>query len=349
MEALTFSRPLFLLALVLAVAAGLGQLYLLRWQRRALARFGGPSRGRFLWVFRSEARWGLKGALLMMALALVGFALGGPQLGHEATPISRQGIDLLLALDVSTSMAAQDVPPSRLEVAKRALGRLLDRLREDRVGVVLFAGGGQLRFPLTTDLGAAKALLAHLYGGALLSQGTAIGEAIREGMRAFGSEPGSPGRPGRTRVLVIVSDGEDQGSEPLGAAREAAERGATIFTLGVGTREGGPIPLRGAKGESQGFKKDASGQTVHTALDEATLRQIAAASGGAYYRLSPNAVEVDQLLTDLARLQRMEIATESLHRPIERYPLFALAAFALLVVESFLSTRAVPRSPEGSP
>lgn len=273
-----FRNPHYLWWLLPALGAWAALSYWGRRRRRELERaLGSPetlarliapeTAGRRLWSAR------LEGA----ALALCLVALAAPQWGVELVETQSRAHNVMIAVDVSESMAAEDLAPSRLERARLELASLLDELRGQRVGIIAFAGQAVTVCPLTADVEAARQLLRTLSPGMIPTPGTAIGDAIREASTVLDRAPAP-------RALVILSDGEDHKSDPEGAARQAASVGVRILGIGVGTPEGGPIPLRGPGGALEGYKKDKSGRTVVSRLGEKTLQSVAALTGGAYLR-----------------------------------------------------------------
>ncbi len=290
-----------------AVGAALGRA-------ETLGRVGGDAgRG------RSTSRW-----LRLGALACLTLALAGPQWGVELVRTRSASRQVVVAVDVSLSMNTPDVAPSRLERAKSSLSLLLDQLRGARVGVVAFAGDAQVVCPLTTDVDAAKELLSALDVGAVPVPGTAIGTALRVSADLLDKFSGA-------RSVVLLTDGEDHHSDPLGAARELAARGVTVYSVGIGTPEGEPIPVG-----SGGYKKDSHGATVISRLGQSTLAEIAQITGGRYYRSSPGEDEIADIATRLnaAASGRGPSGVATRWQNRFRWPL--TAAFALLLAELLL-------------
>ncbi|HAZ08230.1 MAG TPA: hypothetical protein DCZ01_06860 [Elusimicrobia bacterium] len=229
----------------------------------------------------------LAARLRLAALALLLAALAGPQWGVELMETRGSARQVVVAVDVSLSMLAQDAKPSRLERAKKSLSLLLESMRGERVGVVAFAGAAHVVCPLTHDVEAAKQILEALDGGAVPTPGTEIGSAIRAASAMAGRFTGA-------KTVVLLTDGEDHRSDPLGAAREAAAAGVRVFAVGIGTAEGEPIPLEGG-----GYKKDQKGGTVISRLGEETLARVAQATGGGYYRSSPGMDEISEIVAKI--------------------------------------------------
>lgn len=231
---------------------------------------------------RRAARW-----LRIGTIAFLFAALAGPQWGVDLVETRAAARQIVVAVDVSLSMQTPDVKPTRLERAKSSLSLLIDQLAGERIAVVAFAGDAQIICPLTGDLDAAKQLLSALEVGAIPVPGTAIGSAIRLSSALLGRYPGS-------KSVVLLTDGEDHHSDPVGAAKEAAAAGVKLYAIGIGTTEGEPIPIEGG-----GYKKDAHGSTVVSKLGESTLAQAAQATGGAYYRSSPGEDEISDIVSKI--------------------------------------------------
>lgn len=257
------------LVLLLLVAAS-------RMHERRLGRFAVPaSWALFLNPLTSRQKW-FKRGLLLVALACIVLSLARPRWGFQWRDVKRRGVDIIVALDVSRSMMAADISPNRLQRAQREIIDLLRLLKGDRIGLVAFAGSAFLQCPLTVDYGAAELFLGEMGPDMFSQQGTSLGDAIRVALKAL--EQGSPDDT-HARAIILITDGEDQGSDPLGAAEEAAKKGVPIFAIGLGAPEGAPIPEEGG-----GFKKDNAGRVVVSKLDESLLKDIAAKTGGLYVR-----------------------------------------------------------------
>lgn len=286
-------------------------------------------------------RW--KYALVLLASAFVILALARPQWGKEMELVRREGLDIVVAIDVSASMLAADMPPSRLEKAKSETASLIDLLKGDRIGLVVFSGDAFVQCPLTLDYSAAKMFLSDIDYGSVPKPGTALGEAIRTAVGAFVQKER------KHKVLLVITDGEDtQESDPMSAVEEARKAGVVIYTIGVGTPAGEPIPLRNAAGQAVGYKKDESGQVVMSRLDEATLQEAALKTGGKYYRATSGELELDKIFDDISKMERKELTGQFMTRWEERFGWLLAAAFALLGVEFLLSERRRMRQAVGT-
>lgn len=325
---MTFQHPEFLIALILVPLAGLFLYWASRQRRQVLSRLGDLALIHRLsdtvnWQGR---RW--RHLLWLAALGLLIFSIARPQWGSEVQEIEQEGLQVMVALDVSQSMLAEDVKPSRLDRAKLEISDLTQQLRGDEIGVVLFSGAAFVQVPLTSDYVTALNYLKNAGPSAISRPGTVIGDAIRMATEAFDPKLSSQ------KVLVIMTDGEDVESEPLGMAQAAAEQGVLIYTIGFGTPEGETVPQTDATGRVVGVKQDAEGNPVISKMNEETLQQIAEIGGGNYYRATTEGSELASLLAELDGLQRAELQSRQAVRKFEHYqPFLALALAALLVAE----------------
>ncbi|MBI3298325.1 MAG: VWA domain-containing protein [Elusimicrobia bacterium] len=274
------------------------------------------------------------------ALVLILVALAGPQWGVELREAKVKTSQAVIAVDISLSMLAEDVKPNRLERAKRTLSLVLDGLSGTRVGVVAFAGDAFTQCPMTTDLAAARSLIRRLEAGKLPRQGSSLARAVEHGAAMLARYPGR-------KAVVLVTDGEERGGDSAAAARAAAEAGVSLVVLGVGTPEGAPIPLKDPEGRTSGYKKDRAGQTVVSRLGESGLGQLAAATRGAYWRLSNDEAEVQGVLRALRETDASEAAVGGGTRYKNRYRFPLAAAVLLLFVELLLPEVPRPRRAAG--
>ncbi|MEP6822589.1 MAG: VWA domain-containing protein [Chthoniobacterales bacterium] len=318
----------------LLVIPALGLLFMRAEQRSAarLKEFVAPKLLPTLGATVNHFRRTLRFVLLLLGLALVIVALAKPRYGYDYEEVKRKGLDLLLAIDTSRSMLANDVPPNRLQSVKLTAQDLISELRGDRVGVIAFAGRAFLQAPLTIDYDAAVTALNELDTDIIPEGGTNISEAISLAVKTFGKSAIG------NRALIIFTDGEELQGEASKMAKEASDAGVRIFTIGIGTPEGSLIPLPG-QGGGTAFVKDSNGQVVKSKLDETRLREIAQATGGTFLPLGKGPATMRKLYDDgLTQLQAGEIDTKMSRQPIERYQwplggaLLALAA-SLLVSE----------------
>ena len=303
-----------------------------RWRKRALKRFGDLKLMPVLMPHYSGGNPLLKFIILLIAFVFLVVGISDPQVGSRLEKVKRVGIDIYLVVDVSNSMLAQDIRPNRLERAKMAISNLIDRLQGDRVGIVVFAGHPYKQLPLTTDYGAAKLFLSAVDTKIVPTQGTAIGEAINMAVESFDDSK-------HNKAIVVITDGEDQEGDAAGAAKAAVEKGIKVFTIGMGMPDGAPIPLYDKNGNMLGYKKDKSGKTVITKLNEGMLRQIAAAGDGSYVRASSASTGLHSVLDDINKIQKKEIETRQFTDYEDRFQIFIALALILFFVEIFITDR----------
>ncbi len=278
-------------------------------------------------------RW--KDALWIVVLAALLVALARPQWGSVTETVEQEGIEVMVALDISKSMLAQDVKPDRLSRAKMEISDLMERLGGDEVGLVLFSGASFVQFPLTSDYATARTFLDNARPEVISRPGTAIADAIQTAMRGF-----DVNRPSQ-KVIVLITDGENHEGDALAMAQTAAEQGVRIYTIGFGSPDGEPIPEYDDRGEIAGYKKDQNGEVVLSRLDETTLQQIAEAANGQYYRATASGSELDLLVNELNTLQTAELASVLDVRGIERFQSFLLVGLLALVAAELIPDRVV--------
>jgi len=276
-------------------------------------------------------RW-LRVVILSLALGFAVLAAARPQWGTITQMIRSEGVDLVILLDTSLSMLAQDVPPNRLAAAKHEIASLLDRLRTDRVALVPFAGTAFVQCPLTLDYSAAKLFLDDITTSTIPVEGTAIGTAVRIALRAFAQNAE------QHRVMILITDGEDHESNPLEAAQQAAKQGVRIYTIGIGSPDGELIPQEGMDGRTE-FLRDQEGRVVKTRLDEATLQRIAVETGGKYYRSTAGEMELEQIFEDITGLEHGTHAEEQMVTRVDRYQWPLGVAVVLLLIVPFIPDR----------
>jgi Ca-activated chloride channel family protein len=276
-------------------------------------------------TWTSARRW--KAFLYILSVVLVIMAVTRPQWGARAVVLERRGLDIVVALDVSKSMLATDVRPNRLERAKREIGSIIDRLKGDRIGLVIFAGDAFVQCPLTLDAAAARLLLDAVDARSAGRPGTSLEEAIHVSTDMYEDDEK------KYKALILVTDGEGHEGDPLAEAKLAAEKGIRIYTVGIGTPAGEPIPEFDEKGKEIGFKKDEGGQVVLSKLDEVSLQKIALATNGRYFRANPAEMELDELFEELNKLEKREMEGRLFTEFEERYHYFLIPAFLFLLLE----------------
>ncbi|HKK58124.1 MAG TPA: VWA domain-containing protein [Salinivirga sp.] len=298
--------------------------------RKQLERFASSKMIARMAPMRSRSKPWWKYILLMLALAAIILAIARPRFGTRMKEVQREGKELVVALDVSRSMLATDIQPSRLERAKRAIVKLLDRLDYDRISLIVFAGEAYTQLPLTTDYPAAKMFISSVETEMIPQQGTAIGAAIGHGINSF-----SPGEE-KNKALIIITDGENHEGNAIEMAKEAAAKDIKIYTIGMGLPEGGPIPVRGRSNE---FHKDRNGNVVITKLNEGMLQQIAAAGEGSYIRANNIRSGLNSLFDEIDQLERAKMKSKVYAEYDEQFQFAAWIALFFLLLEFFILER----------
>ncbi|MFZ4705888.1 MAG: vWA domain-containing protein [Bacteroidales bacterium] len=303
----------------------------IRWKKQSLARFGQPGIVSKLMPETSASRLVWKFILLLLAFASLIVALADPQTGSKLEKIKRRGVDLVIALDVSNSMLAQDIQPNRLERSKQAISKLIDNLDNDRIGLIVFAGKAYTQMPITTDYAAAKLFLATINPGMVPMQGTAIGEAIDQAMESFGTDK-------QSKAIIIITDGENHEDDAVSKAREAAAKSIAVYTIGMGLPEGGPIPIFNG-GIQIGYKKDQDGATIITRLDEKMLLDIAVAGKGIYVRANNSQAGLKKVFDQVNKMQKNEYDSQVFSDYEDRFQLFLFISLLFLLAELFIFER----------
>ncbi len=322
--------PLILRALLLSLLA--------KRKQAAIARLGAPQLIKKLsattnWKGR---RWKL--SLWFMALSLLIITLARPRWGSQIEYIERQGVEIMVVLDVSESMLAEDLKPTRLDRAKLEITELMDRLQGNEMGLVLFSGAAFVQFPLTSDFATARTFLDAARPGIISRPGTAIAEAIEVAMTGFNEERASQ------KVIIFLTDGENHEGDVLQAVDEAVQEGVIIYTIGFGSPTGEPIPEYDPLGELTGYKKDKQGEIVLTRLDETTLQQIALLTEGRYFRAAADGREIGFLAQEIDQLQTTELESRFETRRVERFQWFLLAAIVALTAIELIPERVISKS-----
>lgn len=326
-----FGDGLALWTLVLVPLLVALHAYAGRRSRALLDRFGEHDLVRRLRpaVSVTARRW--KASLVVAAVALLAFALARPQFGTRVETVRRQGQDVVVALDVSRSMYAEDIAPNRLERAKIEVGRIIQRLDGDRIGLVAFAGDAFVQSPLTADYGAAMMFLNAMDPESMSTQGTDLARAIEVSIEALEETPPE------NRIVVVVTDGEDHEGGLAGALVAAGEAGVTIHTVGVGSAEGVPLPDVGG-GSGGRFRRDDAGNVITTRLNEGALQDIALQTGGEYHRIGQGAGGLGRLVERIEGGGR-EVESREVTQYEEQYQIFLGAALLLLALEFIVPGR----------
>lgn len=324
---LYFANPIYLyfLFLVPLMLVGYG---LLRYMRgRRVAKFADPAMASFLMPSASPAKGWVRVVLFSLAFASFILGIARPQIGAKLSEHKAKGVEVMICLDVSNSMLAQDYSPCRLDRAKLAISRFVDKLQGDRIGLIVFAGQSFVQLPITTDYVSAKMFLGSVNTESVPVQGTAIGEAIRTAMRSFSVQSS------KSRVIIVITDGENHEDDAVAMASQAAEAGIRVFTLGVGSPEGKPIPMGGE------LLKDKEGNIVVTKLDEKTLEEIAAAGNGAYVRAGNGEFGLNPIIDSIRKMDQEEFSSVIFEEFDEQYMYFFAFALILLVIEMLIGSR----------
>ena len=324
---LMFANPVYLYLLLLVPLFLLGYGMLRYFRARRIKAFGDPALVNALMPSWSRSKGWVKAVLFSLAFAFFVLGLARPRTGAKLAERTTKGAEIIVALDVSNSMLAQDYSPNRLERAKLAISRLTDRLQEDRIGLVIFAGTSFVQLPVTTDYVSAKMFLGSIDTGSIPVQGTAIGDAIRLSIKSFSAQSE------KSRVIIVISDGENHEDDPVAAAKQAAELGIKVYTIGVGSAEGQPIPVNGE------LLKDKDGNIVVTRLDEETLRNVAKAGGGAYIHAGGEEFGLNPIIQDIRSMEDEEFGSVVFEEYDEQYMYFFGIALLLLVLEMLIGER----------
>lgn len=322
---LRFEDPIYLWMLLIITILVLVRFIVWRKRKRNLRKFGDPSLLKEMMPDVSKYRPTIKFCLLLSAITILIFMIARPQVGSKISHEKREGIEVLIALDISNSMLAQDVIPSRLEKSKLLIEDLVDHFTNDKVGLVVFAGDAFVQLPITNDYVSAKMFLQNINPSLITTQGTDLARAISLSQSCFTQ------REHIGRAIIVITDGEDHEGGALEAAREAYKKGINVFILGVGTSKGAPIP-----DGNGGYLKDNSGQTVLSALNEHMCQQVAKAGNGVYIHVDNTSDAQERLNKELSKLQSGISDTVVYSEYNEQFQIFGIILLLLLIVETIL-------------
>ncbi len=322
-----FSLPLFLLLFV----------YAYHRRKKLAARFASISMFPKIATSLSPFRRAIKASLLLLGIAFLILALARPQWGRQMEHIERKGLDIVLMQDISLSMLAEDVKPNRLVRSRHEISAFLDTLSGDRVGLVAFSGEAQTMVPLTLDYGTVQLVLRDLEPGWLMP-GTDLSAAIDKGLQMFRRSK----VPSKYAMMVLMSDGEEQDAKAVEKAKEAAEAGIRIYTVGIGSKEGVPIPEPSKNGEVA-YHKDRFGNIVTTHLEESTLQEIANITGARYFYASPGEFQLQKVLSEIQNMEKRDTSSDQVENYQDRYQIFLAIAALLFLMEALLSERGKKR------
>lgn len=340
-----FARPTYLFFLALVPVGALVLVLETQRKRADVARLGTPALIATLGASVSGTRRRWKTILWFIALIALVVSLARPRWGSQVQVAAQRGVQVMVLLDVSTSMLAEDIKPNRLARAKLTVEELMDRLGGNELGLVLFAGAAFVQFPLTADFYTARAFLDAAGPWMISRPGTALEEAVRVALGGFPNEIAS------NRVILLMTDGEGHEGDPLAAASTASDAGVTFYAIGFGSPDGEPIPIRDDNGTLMGYKKDAQGETVLSRLDEETLQQMANETDGLYFRASASGDEIAAITDAIAALDTGELEGQFETRGVERFEWFTGLALLALTAEFLigervtLETRKTPHGP----
>ncbi len=320
-----FEDPTYLYLLILLPILIAIRMYGLPKRKKQLAKFGDPVLLKRLMPDVSVARREVKFWLMLTAIALLIVMLARPQMGTKINQEQRQGIEVIIALDISNSMKAEDVTPSRLDKSKMLVENLVDNFTNDKVGLTVFAGDAFVQLPITSDYVSAKMFLQNIDPSLIAAQGTNLAEAIELSSKSFTKQD----KVGR--AIIVITDGEDHEGGATEAAKEAKKNGMRVFVLGVGSPKGSPIP-----DGNGGYMKDNTGQEVMSALNEDMCKQIASAGGGAYIHVDNNNIAQQQLDNEIAKLQKGDILNVTYSEYDEQFQAVGILTILILIIETII-------------
>lgn len=299
-----------------------------RGRRKRVEKFGNRDIVEGLMPRVSKSRGWIKLTIFSLAIFFFAIGLARPQIGAKLKEVDTKGVEIMIALDVSNSMLAEDYSPNRLERAKLAISRLVDKLKNDRIGLIVFAGQAYVQLPITTDYVSAKIFLNSINTGTVPVQGTALSDAINTGIKGFSQESKN------SRVVVLITDGENHEDDPVEAAKTANKMGVNVYTLGIGSEEGKPIPMPDGQ-----LLKDKEGNIVVTKLDEQTLVKIAEAGGGVYVRAGNNDFGLDAIVDKIHNMDKQSYKSVVFEDFNEQYMYFFGIALFFLILDFFILNR----------
>ena len=328
---LRFENDTLLIWLLLIPALFLLFAAFIFYKKRRMNVFAQASLMERLAPLYSQSKYTLKFTLLMVALALLIVSLANPQMGLKVEKVQRKGVDLMIALDISESMNAEDIQPSRLKRSKQAINRLLSKLHNDRIGIVVFAGSAYVQLPLTSDYGAAKMFIDVISTSDMQAQGTAIGMAIEMAMTAFDDDKDRK----NNKAIIVISDGEDHEEHAIEATKAARNKGIIVHTIGMGLPEGTPIPQYNGN-RRVGFKHDRRGNLVLTKLNEQMLKDIANAGGGYYVGANNTSASVETLFSKIEQMDKQTFDERNFSDYETRFQYVLAIVILLLLLEIFI-------------
>lgn len=328
-----FENELYLYGLLLIPLLYLVYWASMRWRNKAITELGDYALVQQLMPDFSTNKYRLKFVLYALAFAFICVGLANPQVGTKLEKVQRKGIDIFVALDVSKSMLAEDVKPTRLERAKQFVNRLITNMRDDRIGIIVFAGNAYLQMPLTIDYAAAKLFLQTISPDIVPTQGTALGDAIELSMASYDEEQLNH------KALVLISDGENHEEGAVEMAERAKEEGIIIHAMGVGSDEGAPIPTYTKNGKKGGNKRDNQNRVIISKLDQAMLQELAQIGSGKYFQLRGARNEINEILDELDNIEKKDFEDRVFTDYADQFQYFIAIALLLLLAEFVVSQR----------
>lgn len=307
-------------------------IFIQRWKSKRLKQFANKSVIKRLMPNVSFKLPIVKFILLSFAFVFLLLGLANLQYGTTMEEAKKEGVDLMIALDVSNSMLAEDLSPNRLERAKRAIYQLIEKLQNDRLGIIVFAGESFVQLPITTDYSSAKLFLETIGTDIIPTQGTAIGSAIDLAMESFDFETTT------SKAIIVITDGENHEDDAVKAAQNAVEMDVSVHTIGMGSDQGAPLPIYKG-GKQVGFRTDNSGNSVVSKLDENMLKQIATAGNGTYVRATNANAGLGIIMNEIGKMEKKEFDSKVFKNYESRFQIFLIIALVLFAVEFFISTR----------
>lgn len=327
-----FADPAYLYLLLLLPFLAAFYLYSNYKRRKNIRKFGDPELLKQLMPDVSKYRPNLKFWIIFVAIGLMIVMLARPQFGSKMETVKRSGVEVVIALDISNSMMAEDVAPSRLEKAKKVISRLVDGFNNDKIGLIVFAGDAFTQLPITSDYISAKMFLESITPSLISKQGTAIGSAIDLATKSFTPQEGVG------RAIVVITDGENHEGGAVEAAKAAAEKGIQVYVLGIGSPEGAPIPLEG----TNDFRKDREGNVIVTRLNEQMCQEIAKAGNGMYIRVDNTNSAQKTLDKEIAKLAKADVESTVYTEFDEQFQALAWIILILLLAEMLIMERKNP-------
>ena len=324
---INFAQAQYLFLIFLIPVFFVIQAVLLRLRRRKIRKFGDEKLVEQLMPSYSKSKVWVRLTLFSIGFFFFAIGLARPQIGARLKEQEIKGAEIIIAMDVSNSMLAEDYSPNRLDRAKLAVSRLVDKLRDDRIGLVIFAGTSFVQLPVTTDYVSAKMFLNSIDTGSIPIQGTAMGDAITTCIRSFSQQSD------KSRAIILITDGENHEDDPVEAAKQAAEMGIKVFTIGVGSPEGKPIPMDGE------LLKDKDGEIVVSRLDEEVLKEVAQAGNGAYVRAGNSEFGLNPIIEDLKKLEDEKYNSIVFEEYDEQFMYFLAMALFFFIIEMLIGDR----------